>query len=448
MARAPRTLLAFGVGACLSVSTRPASASPEDLFGYGARTSAMGATGVAHATGYESAWHNPALASTTRENKLTLGYTGAVFRLDARGMGLPGRTSVPPAQGTVIGAELPIPLGGVLARRVGVAMAFYEPIDVVVRGRVLYPEKTQFPMLDNRAQSVTIRAGFGVDLGYGVRVGAGFAALAEVVGTVVAATDATGRVGTRVEDQLVATYAPVVGVAYDVPVRGSALWTAGLTYRGTLDARFAVVIDGTKLSSLQIPLFDISGVAQYDPAQVAFELARSLDLDTFAAQFVYKAWSSFPGIVEPTVVCNSGGAGACGILPPSIDWRDTFAVRVGADHGFPIARGAEFHARGGAFFETSPLPSELPNAQAFEATAKGVVDVPVRYFDSDRVAFTAGAGLKLKRPLPPIDLDLFAQYHVLLPRTIRSSDASGTTLSEGEASGHILVFGLNAGVKF
>ncbi|AKV02759.1 hypothetical protein AKJ09_09422 [Labilithrix luteola] len=436
------------VSACAFAWSGATSASPEDLFGYGARTSAMGATGVAHATGYESAFHNPALASTTRENKLTLGYTGAVFRLDAKGDGLPGRTSVSPARGAVIGAELPVPLGGVLARRVGVVMAFYEPTDVVVRGRVLYPEKTQFPMLDNRAQSITIRAGIGVDVGYGVRVGAGFAALAEVVGTVVAATDATGRVGTRVEDQLVATYAPVFGATYDLPARGPALWTAGLVYRGTLDARFAVVIDGTKLSSLQIPLFNISGVAQYDPAQVAFELARTLDLDTFAAQFVYKRWSSFPGIIEPTVVCNSGGAGACGILPPAIDWRDTFAVRVGGDHGVPIARGAEFHARGGVFYEMSPLPSQLPTAQAFDAAAKGAVDVPVRYFDSDRLVFTAGAGLRLKRPLPPIDIDFFAQYHVLLPRTIRSAEASGTILSEGEASGHVLVFGLNAGVRF
>jgi long-chain fatty acid transport protein len=439
---------AVAIASVLSLASTPAAASPEDLFGYGARTSAMGATGTAFAGGYESAWHNPALASDVRGPKLTLGYTGGVLRLDARGEGLPGRTSSQPIKGTTIGAELPVPLGGKLAHRVGIALAFYEPTDVVVRGRVLYPEKTQSPMLENRAQSVTIRAGVGADIGYGIRVGVGFAALAEIVGTVVAATDATGRVGTRVEDQLVATYAPTFGATYDLPLKGPETWRIGLTYRGTLAARFAVVIDGTKLSSLQIPLFNISGLAQYDPAQVALEVARREELNVLAAQVVYKHWSGFPGVLEPTVVCTEGGAGACGLTPPKIDWSDTFVVRLGADQGFRIARGAVLHVRGGGFFETTPLPGEIPGGSAYSQSAKGVVAVPTRYYDSDRVALTVGTGLSLQKPLPPIDLDLFAQHHILLPRTVSSVDPNGNALSKGESSGHVTVFGMTAGVTF
>ena len=432
----------------LALASTTASASPEDLFGYGARTSAMGATGAAHSSGYEAAFHNPALASDVHGPKLTLGYTGGLLRLDAQGDGLPGRTSSTPVKGTVIGAEVPVPFGGRLANRVGIALAFYEPTDVVVRGRVLYPEKTQFPMLDNRAQSVTIRAGMGMDVGYGIRIGIGFAALAEIVGSVVAATDATGRVGTRVEDQLVATYAPTWGITYDLPLKGPELWRIGVTYRGELDARFAITIDGSKLSSLQIPLFNISGLAQYDPAQVALEVARREELSVLAAQVVYKHWAGFPGVLESTVVCNDGGAGACGLTPPKIDWRDTFVVRLGADQGFHIARGAVLHARGGGFFETSPLPSSLPGADAWDHASQSVVSLPTRYFDSDRIAFTVGTGLAMQKPLPPIELDLFAQYHYLLPRTITSSDASGNVLSKGEASGHITLFGMTAGVRF
>lgn len=408
----------------------------------------MGATGTAFAGGYESAWHNPALASDVRAPKLTLGYTGGVLRLDARGEGLPGRTSSTPVKGTTIGAEIPVPLGGKLAHRIGIALAFYEPTDVVVRGRVLYPEKTQFPMLDNRAQSVTIRAGLGADIGYGIRLGVGFAALAQIEGTVVAATDATGRVGTRVEDQLVATYAPTFGATYDLPRKGPELWRVGVTYRGTLDARFSVVIDGTKLTSLQIPLFNISGLAQYDPAQVGVEVARREELNVLAAQVVYKRWSAFPGVLEPTVVCTEGGAGACGVTPPKIDWHDTFVVRLGADQGFPLARGAVLHARAGGFFESTPMPSELPGSEAYDRATKGVASVPTRYFDSDRIALTVGAGLELSKPLPPIDLDLFAQHHILLPRTVTSSDASGNVLSRGDSSGHVTVFGMTAGVRF
>lgn len=440
-----RRALAMAAGLAALSAAPSAGASPEDIFGYGGRTSAMGATGVTHSSGYESAYHDPALAAPAGPNqryKLTLGYGASVFRLDATGSGLPGRVSAEAGKGFVIGAELPLPFGGFLQDRLGAAFGFYTPSDVIVRGRVLYPETTQFPLLPDRAESLMIRGALGANVGWGIKAGIGFAALAEIVGTVVAATDATGRVGTRVEDQLVATYAPVFGVTWDLPEQWKTNLRVGLAYRGTLDARFAVVVDGTKLSSLQIPLFNISGLAQYDPAQYAFEIARREAKNTLAVQLGYKRWGDFQGFLEPTVVCNEGGAGACGIVPPTIRWRDTFVVRIGAEQGFTIARGATIHARGGGFFEKSPLPDDVPAGEAFSPAAKGVVPVPTRYFDSDRVALTAGTGLSLVDPLPPIDVDLWGQYHVLLPRTIRSND------QEGESSGWVGAFGMTAGVRF
>jgi long-chain fatty acid transport protein len=441
--------------ACLvacGFSARRAAASPEDLFGYGGRTSAMGATGVTHATGYETAWHNPALASTIRQNKLTLGYTGAVFALDAVGPGLPGRASVQPAKGTVIGADVPLPLGGRLRDRVGFALGFYTPTAVIVRGRVLYPERTQFPLLPDRSQSLALRGGVGVDVGWGLRAGVGFAALAEISGTVVAAADVTGRVGTRVEDQLVATYAPTVGVSWDVPGRSRV--RIGATVRGKLDARFQVTVDATKLSSIAIPLLNISGLAQYDPAQAAVEIARIEKLNVLALQAVYKRWSDFPGVLEPTVSCSEGGPGACGIVPPKIGWRDSVVVRVGAEQGFELAPGLTLRGRGGGFIETSALPDTLPTADMFDVATKAVVSVPTRYFDSTRAVVTTGIGVALDRGLtdhreglPPIDVDFFVQYHLLLPRTITSVDGTGAAYSQGESSGHVKVFGLTAGVR-
>jgi long-chain fatty acid transport protein len=436
--------LASAVAAVLVTSE--AAASPEDLFGYGTRTSAMGATGVAHAAGWETAFHNPALASAIRDNKLTLGWGGATFALDAVGSGLPGRVSTSPARGFFIGGDLPLPFGGKLRDRVGIALAFYTPSDVIVRGRVLYPDKSQFPLLSDRAQSVTIRAGLGADVGWGLRVGAGVAALAELVGDVVAATDVTGRVGTRVETQLVATYAPAVGATYELPAN----LRVGLSLRGTLDARFAVVVDGTKLSSLAIPLFNISGLAQYDPAQAAIEIARvePRARNVLALEVVYKRWSDFPGVLEPTVVCKEGGAGACGIVPPAIPWEDTFAVRLGAEQGFDLARGLAFRVRGGGFLEPSPLPSRVPGSEAFDVPSKSVVEVPTRYFDNARVALTTGIGVSLSERLPPIDLDAFVQHHLLLPREITSTSANGDALMSGESSGSVKVFGMTAGVRF
>ena len=434
----------IAVGSLLVATT--AHASPEDLFGYGTRTCAMGATGTAHAEGYESAFHNPALASDVRRPKLSLGFMGAVFRLDAEGPGLPGRTSQSPAKGTIIGAELPIPFRGKLQDRVGIALGFYEPTDIVIRGRVLYTDKTQFPLLGERSQSLAIRVGLGANLGYGIRVGGGFAALAEIGGGVVAATDASGRVGTRVDDQLVAKYAPVVGASYDLPLKGPETWRIGAIYRGWIAARFSVAIDGTKLSSLSIPRFNIAGVGQYDPSQVAVEVARRTDDTVLAAQLVWKKWSAYPGVLEPTVVCADGGVGACGLLPPHIEYKDTFALHVGADRAFRLGP-VRLHARGGAFYEQSPLPEAIPGSQAFDAASRQTVDVATRYFDADRVAFTVGTGVEFDALLP-MTLDMFAQEHVLVPRTVRSSSDAGAALSEGDVSGHITVLGMTFGVKF
>jgi long-chain fatty acid transport protein len=435
--------VALALGAAALLATSAGEASPEDLFGNGARTSAMGATGTAHAQGSETAWHNPALASSIRQNALTIGYSGAVFGLGVSSGGVDERVSVAPAKGVSLGAALPIPFGGVLRDRIGASLSLYSPSDVIVRGRVLYPERLQYPLLPDRAQSLTLRAGLGVDIGWGVSVGVGVAALAELVGDVVTAADPTGRAGTRVEEQLVATYAPAFGAVFAVP--GDSKLRIGAVFRGELDARFSVTVDGSKLSTLALPLFNIAGIAQYDPAQLAVEVARVDRSNVLAAQLVYKRWSRFPGILEPTVACSEGGPGACGLVPPVVDWRDTVAVRIGAEQAFELAPWVVLRARGGAFLETSALPSELPSSDAFDVGSKSLVRVPTRYLDTTRIALTSGVGVSLGRA--PVDLDFFTQFHALVPRTLTSVDAVGGPMTELRASGFVKVFGLALGVK-
>jgi long-chain fatty acid transport protein len=68
-----------------------------------------------------------------------------------------------------------------------------------------------------------------------------------------------------------------------------------------------------------------------------------------------------------------------------------------------------------------------------------LVQVPTRYLDNTRLAVTSGVGLSLGRDrttrLPPISIDLFSQYHVLLPRTITSVDGSGASIGQLRSSG-------------
>jgi len=365
-----------------------AAASPEDLFGYGARTNAMGATGTAHADGGDAAWHNPALFSLARQSALSFGFQDAVYSLPV---------DAEAARGVTLNGAVPLRFGGILRDRFGFGFGVYTPSNVVVRGRVLYPEKPQYPLLTDRAQSVMIRAGIGGEIGWGFRFGVGVAALAELSGKVVAAAD-----GTRVDDRLIAKYAPEIGISWERDA-----YRIGAVFRGKLDARFDVVVDGSHLTTLPIPVFDIAGLAQYDPAQFALEAARSDRDRVVALQFVYKRWSDYPGLLTPTVVCRDGTEN-CGLQPPKIDWRDTFAIRAGLEQRIHEV----IRLRAGGWVETSALPDSLPAG--------------VSYHDGTRAVVTAGGGVTAA----PFAVDLYAQEHFVV----------------GE--GHITVFGLSGTVTF
>jgi len=427
-----------GIVIAVMLMSGSALASPEDLFGYGARSAGMAGTGAATSDDFEAAYTNPALLSRIRHPKLTLGLLGATFDEEASGPGLPGRIEDRNAQGLAIGADLPIPLGGILKDRVAGALAFYTPSDVVVRGRILYPEIPQFPLLSDRAQCVAIRMGIGLDLGHGFRLGGGVAALAEIVGTVVVATDASGKVGTQIDDQLVATYAPIIGFSHEGKV-GKGTWRTGAVFRGALAARFSVSIDATKLSSIAIPVFDIAGLAQYDPLQAGLEAQWNDDKWTFTAGLTWKHWSDYAGPLEPTLPA---------LEVPKPDFSDTVVPRAAVERNFALGHGAFFHARGGYFFEPTPVGSHLASSQKYDIPTQSLVSVPTRYFDGDRHVFTAGLGVSLKKPLP-LDVDTFAQFHVIQPRTMTldagAPDGSATTAN---ISGSILVTGVQIGVGF
>ena len=430
-----RRRIALGLAAlgALVLSAAPAKASPEDVLGFGARSIAMGATGAAGSEGYESVHGNPGLLSTARSRQLTFGFVGAAFDIHAK-----EKIPTGPLHGSIIGATLPLPFAGVLKDRIAIGLGFFTPTDLVVRGRILYPEKTQFPLVD-RVQSVAVQAGLGVDLGHGIRAGGGFAALAALSGAVLVATDAAGRIGTVVEDTLVASYGPIVGLSYDL---GDS-WRVGATFRGELVGRFNVVITVKDLGALTVPPLNISGIAQYDPWQIALELARVKGALRVAAGATFKRWSAYPGLSEATVRCPlfdatgqvfSDSCDARG--PEKPGYSDTVSVHAGVERRFEPRPSVGLRARGGLFFEPTPAPRQTGTANVY---------------DSSRLAVSAGYGVTLGAPFPPIDLDLFSQLQWLLPRE-HVKDASVPATNAGApsvtVSGLLASFGLTAGARF
>jgi long-chain fatty acid transport protein len=288
-----------------------------------------------------------------------------------------------------------------------------------------------------------VRGGLGLDIGWGVRLGIGVSALAEIDGSVVVATDATGKVGSSVQDQLIAVYAPELGASWDLPLGEAHTWRVGATYRGALDARFAVEIDATKLSSLALPVFNIAGVAQYDPAEVVVEAAHETREWVVAAGFTFKRWSQYPGPIEPTILCPAAQPGCGALTPASIPFSNTVVPRLGAERRFHVAPTATVAARAGFFYEPTPVPSSLPSSQAFDDVMQATGNVPTRFFDASKYVFSIGGGVAMAKPLPPVTLDAWAQLQLLASHDVQIPPAGAASLS-----GHVLATGLLAGVKF
>lgn len=421
-APSPRARRAIAAGAlALGTLAAPSSAgaSPQDVFGYGPRSTAMAGAGASIGWGFETVRSNPALLTLSRERSLSVGWLGTFFDVSAN-----GNVPAEPMSGTLIGGTLPLPFEGFLKDRITLGLGFFTPFDLVARARLLYPEKPKFPVTD-RVHSVAVQMGLGVDLGHGVRIGGGFSALAGLTGSVVVATDASGRVGTVVEDTLVAAYGPIIGASYE---RGP--YRVGLTYRGELSAPFDVVIDVRDLGSIVVPPLHISGLAQYDPHQLEAEVSRSLGPFRVALGATYRHWSAYPGAVEATVRCPSQNPGeeeiSCEPLAPEApEYSDTVTPRIAAEGSFPAARGVTLKGRVGYAFEPSPAPEQ---------------DRIGNDFDNHRSVIGLGYGLSLDRPLPRIDIDLFGQLQVLHDRSHEKPDGTvfqtrGTAVALGATLG-------------
>lgn len=405
----PRRVFVPLVSVCV-VWSADALASPQDLFGYGPRPQSMAGTGAAHDVEYSAAHSNPAGLSGQRRRTFTLGFSGAGFSLDQDGASL----SAERGAATVIGLGLPLPLGGALRNRLGVGLGFFTPTEVVVRGRVLGPDTPQFGLLPDRVQTVALQLGLGVDLGRGVQVGVGVMAMAGLTGNVLVTTDAAGRAGSRIDTQLVATYAPIVGVRW---TRGP--WALGLVWRDTLIARFRVVIEAPDLG-VPLPPLDIAGVAQYDPAQVHLEGAWRRGPVTLAAGLTGKRWSAFPGTNSATTPASPA--------PPPPDFSDTVVPRVGAEWRMGWADGTALALRGGLFYE--PSPARAPTAA-------------LQLLDNDRVALTAGVGLQARAAGSVLRADVYAQHHWLVRR-----EGVGPNGGVTRFGGSVLAVGVTLGVSF
>lgn len=421
-----RALALAALAGLAAASPPPAHASPPDVFGYGPRTQGMGNTGVAFASNYEAAFHNPAGLAAARHGGFTLGLQGGGFKLELDDE----RWPLDGYQGSTLGFHIPLPFGGVLEDTLVIAAAFYTPIATVLRTDIIFPEVPNFVLLA-RTQSVHVMLGLGINLDRlveGLRIGVGATVLANIGGRLLVGLDAANQFTSQTETQLLAGFHPSVGLQYDATDELS----FGLVYRSRVQSDIEIAIRAEDLlpDGLELPIITITATPQYDPHTLAFEAAWRPDEHwLFALQAQYRRWSAYEGVVGKTTAASN--------LPPHPNFRDTVTPRIAMEYTATRRRTTANLRVGYAFEPTPARPAREAPVRDSEGNpimrGDGFRLRPLRYLDNHRHVLTGGIGIRWETSSgAAIEFDTFGQVHRLQTRTHDiGQDGSDTPMETG-----------------
>ncbi len=356
----------------------PVYGSAPDLFGFGASAvSQVGAVATAP-DGYAAVYHNPGALGRGNVPTLSLGYSVGHPDLSIGEV----QADATRISALTIGFELPLPLGGWLEERLALGGGFYIPTNTVLYARLPPPGTPHFPVLSHRAQTVTLQAAASIYFAPWLSVGTGFIALSSLDGQIDVAPNAQGRIGAQARDQLVASYAPIVGIL-------SALTTSldlAVVYRGSSSARFNLPITADLGDGFPVPVPDlwIKGVAQYDPAQWELEMSYVTDRLRVSVNLSRNSWSEYP---KPLVYA----ARPDDIAPlPSPNFQDTWEPAV----GIRLDATPTWRLMGGYRYVPTPVAQTM-NAYRHLGANRHVSGVGVRW-KADGLRLTlAGQGQRL-----------------------------------------------------
>lgn len=372
-----------------------AQSSAPDLFGYGARGTAMVGSVLSTSRGQSSVYYNPSRLAHDPTPSFSVGFGYADFMLEIDD--LPTTTRSAPA--LFLGLSLPLPFNGWLHNRLAIGLGFVLPQTSILIADIPQPTTPSFILLDNRAQTVSLQAALAFRPAPWFSIGGGVIALATLTGAVEVGPNAAGLLGSRVRNNLIADFAPVVGLTV-TPLPRVAF---AATYRGASHARFELPIEadlgdladqvglgGLDVEILPLPTLDISGTAQYDPEQLSIEVSGSpVPRLLLAAGFTWKRWSAFDNPIVYTTTTPETEP------QPHPGFQDTFTGRLGAEWTADL-EPVELSSRLGFAFEPTPTPSQT----GFH-----------NYLDNDRAIVGVGLGVTWRM----LTVDIGAQWHHLVP---------------------------------
>jgi long-chain fatty acid transport protein len=390
-------------------------ASAVDLFGFGARGSAMGGAVATTSTGFEAVYYNPASLTLASDLSFNIGIQGAHFDLHLNQQKLDVRD----APALTIGFGLPIPFGGWLEKRLTLGFGFVIPQSSVLIADIPRPGEPGFTLLETRAQAVAIQAALGVHITDWLAFGFGMLALGELDGGVNVAPKDDGSLGSTVKSELVATYSYTGGIL----LKPAGWFRAAFTLRSSSYARFVYPMEVSLGEDfpLPIPPLHIEGLAQYDPFQMSVECSFQLTSRwLLALGVVMKAWSAFPNVVEYTATQPDTAP------QPEPNFNDTLVTRLGTEGRFEWG-DTVLTPRAGLVYEPTPAP----DATGFHS-----------YLDNDRVIASFGLGFEWSF----LQIGVSGQWHHLLGRSVTKT-AEGAEPAVLDHGGNMFFWLIETGVR-
>lgn len=428
-------------GVCLQ--TEPAAANGFDIYGLGARGTAMGGAQTAAATDFDAVYYNPALLTVRRKT-----HVGFAFQLVAPSLDIDrpasspreadgGRDDVVPGDNIGVTAGVVFPVGGLVGDRIALGFAFYLPTLRATRLEAFDPTVPHYVIYQALPDQLVLSGGVAVEPLDGLRLGAGAQVLAALFGETTVDLDTTERRITRreIRADIDATVAPVLGVAWS-----PGPWIdLGFCWRGALDLAYALPIH---FNFQDVGLLDIfiTGSALYTPQNFNLGVAvHPAPRWTVALDLSLVRWSEAPA---PTASIHAT-LDDSGLYPDrepgllldlsTVDFDPGFVDVLIPHLGLEAPILPWLDVRAGYAFRPTPIPNQV-----------GLTN----YLDADAHQLSAGAVMRFADPLEiltePIGLAAFLQVTALPTRAIVKDPARDTLgIGSYQAGGSIINLGLD-----
>lgn len=443
------------VAALLALALAPSAAmgNPLDMYGFGARGTALGGAMTAHASDLSAVYYNPAGLLGLPALRGEVGYFWAQPSLQTDGRD----NAVDASHGLTGGVGAP---GRLFGLPFAFGVGFHLPDNRLSQVRALPQGQPRWELYSVRLQRLYIAADVAFAPVRWLRLGVGLAFMASTRGGIGIEGDilATGASGSQLRHTVDADLTAVRYLQAGAQVLLPRGFRAGLTFRDEfrLDTQLDATLQGQIVAgglndpaALRIPGFyglRSRTLAAFQPRQVYLGVAWQRARWLVAVDLGWVQWSRYENPtaslaveLELTIPPGLGGLRQPTVPVPvtreAMRFRDRLVPRVGVEYTTPLGRH-RVALRGGYHYDPTPVPPQ-----------PGVTN----FVDASRHVVALGAGLtlvRLGRAAPgALSLDLHAALQVLESRTVVKADPNDP-VGDYRLHGTVLNLGANLSLSF